>query len=84
MLMIINMAAAGLLLVHAACALNHMDRRSSHLQRVAYLVLAVGAAAVLVGPLYGYRVPAAAEVATNVGALAVLLTRVWLDWRVAR
>lgn len=83
-LLIINMAAAALLLVHAACALNHMTRHTSHVQRVAYLCLAVAAAAVLSGPLWGYRAPHPAEVGVNVGALAVLLTRVWLDWRATR
>lgn len=80
-LQILNWLAAAVLLGHSACALNHMTRRSSHMQRCAYLVLACGAASVLLGPVYGYRVPAPAEVLVNVGAVAVLLTRVWLDWR---
>ncbi|MPS27554.1 MAG: hypothetical protein E2576_10975 [Alcaligenaceae bacterium] len=81
MMLIVNMLAATALLVHAVCAINHMTRRTNHLQRVGYVTLAAGSFAVLLGPLYGYRVPPPAEVAVNLGAVVVLLVRVWLDLR---
>lgn len=81
MMQMVNMLAAAALLVHAVCAINHMTRRTNHILRVAYILLAAGAFAVLLGPLYGYRMPQPAEVVVNIGAASVLLARVWLDLR---
>lgn len=80
-LTILNQGAALLLLVHSMCALNFMTRRTNHVQRIAYLVLACGSLAVMLGPLYCYTTPAPAELVINIGAASVILTRVYLDWK---
>ncbi|MEH3087732.1 MAG: hypothetical protein PGN26_14630 [Xylophilus ampelinus] len=84
MLLAINLLAAAAVLAHAVCAINHMDGHTWHVQRVFYIAMALGAFAVMLGPLYGYRQPQPGEVLLNLGAAGVLLCRVWLDWRAQR
>jgi hypothetical protein len=84
MLLALNLIAAAAALAHAVCAINHMDGRTWHVQRAFYIALALGAFAVLMGPLYGYRQPQPSEVLLNLGAGGVLLARVWLDWKTQR
>ena len=67
-LLIINLAAASLVLTRAVCALNEMTPGPEHhLDRLFGSVLATGAFGVLLGPLYGYTMPHLAEVAMNTG-----------------
>ena len=74
MILILNLLAAAILLGHALCVLNRMTRRSNHLYRMFYVLLGVGAVAVLTGPLYGYTEPPPGEVLLNVGMTGVLMT----------
>lgn len=74
MTLILNLLAGAILLGHALCVLNRMTRRSNHLYRLFYVLLGVGAVAVLSGPLYGYTEPPPGEVLLNVGMTGVLMT----------
>lgn len=74
----VNLAASAALFTHAICVLNRMTWHTSHLLRVSYIVLALGAAAVFLAPLYGYLHPELSEVLTNVGAALVLIIGRWL------
>ncbi|MFJ3045325.1 hypothetical protein ACIPEN_05810 [Herbaspirillum chlorophenolicum] len=77
-LLTINLVAAGLILARAVCALNDMTAGAEHhLDRFFCSVLATGAVAVLLGPLYGYTVPPLGEVAMNAG-FAGLYAVPWL------
>ena len=77
-LLIINLTAAGLILARAVCALNEMTASAEHhLDRFFCSVLATGAVAVLIGPLYGYITPQMGEVAMNAG-FAGLYAVPWL------
>lgn len=77
-LLIINLVAAGLILLRALCALNEMTPGAEHhLDRLFCSVLATGAVAVLLGPLYGYTSPQTGEVAMNAG-FAGLYAVPWL------
>ncbi|TDY35081.1 hypothetical protein [Janthinobacterium sp. 75] len=77
MTFILNLLAGAILLGHALCVLNRMTRRSNHLYRMFYVLLGVGAVAVLTGPLYGYTEPPPGEVLLNVGMAGVVVTS-WL------
>lgn len=69
----LNWMAAAILLVHCLCVLNCMHRHSNHAYRLAYVLLGVGAIAVLAGPIYGYTRPPTGEVLLNVGMAGVVL-----------
>lgn len=71
-----NLVASALLLGHALMAINKMTPKTPHWRRCFYVALAVGAAAVLLGPIYGYVRPQAGEVISNVGAAGLL----WGGW----
>ena len=73
----LNWLAGIVLLAHSLCVLNRMHRRSNHLNRLFYVLLGVGAVAVLTGPLYGYTEPPPGEVLLNVGMAGVVVTS-WL------
>lgn len=73
-LLIFNLLASAALLGHSACMLNRMTHRSNHFSRIGYVVLAVGSAGVLLGPIYGLMRPQLPEVISNAGAASVLIT----------
>lgn len=75
-ILILNWLAGTILLAHSLCVLNRMHRRSNHFYRLFYVLLGVGAIAVLTGPLYGYRQPPLGEVLLNVGMTGVIM----VDW----
>ncbi|WDZ97999.1 hypothetical protein Herbaro_09520 [Herbaspirillum sp. WKF16] len=75
-LLVINLLASVLLLAHCLFRINKMDRSSNHAVRVFYILLGVGAAGVLLGPLYAYTRPQPAEVISNIGAAGLL----WGGW----
>lgn len=72
-LILLNTAACTVLLVHAACAINHMSRETHHAVRLAYILLAVGALGALAGPLYGHAAPTFSEALINAGATIALI-----------
>lgn len=74
--LIINLAASVLLFAHCLYRINVMGLRSNHFVRGFYILLAVGAAGVLLGPFYGYLQPQPAEVISNIGAAGLL----WGGW----
>ena len=69
----INFVTGAALLVHAVCVINRMSKATNHLIRLAYILLAVGALGVVMGPLYSRSIPAAAEVIIKVGAALALI-----------
>ncbi|PKV42739.1 hypothetical protein CLU92_5478 [Janthinobacterium sp. 61] len=69
----LNWLAGIVLLAHSLCVLNRMHRRSNHLYRLFYVLLGVGAVAVLTGPLYGYTQPPTGEVLLNAGMAGVVM-----------
>jgi ABC-type polysaccharide/polyol phosphate export permease len=69
----INLVADAALLVHAVCVINHMSRRTNHLIRLAYILLAVGALGVTSAPLFGYLTPLAAETMIKIGTGMALI-----------
>lgn len=74
-LLIMNWLASAFLLAHCLLQLNHMNFRSNHLVRGLYILLAVGAAGVLLAPLYDYsgvQLAEAAQVISNIGAAGLL------------
>lgn len=75
-LLIVNLVASLLLLAHCLLRINIMHRRSNHFVRGFYIMLAVGAAGVVLGPLYSYTSPQPAEVISNIGAAGLL----WGGW----
>jgi hypothetical protein len=72
-LLFTNLTASSALLAHSMCILNRMNRKSNHFYRAGYVLLGVGALAVLAGPLYGYRQPQPAEVLFNIGTAFVMI-----------
>lgn len=68
-----NLIAAAALLVHSVCVINHMSRRTNHVIRLAYILLAVGALGVVTAPLFGYSVPLAAETMIKIGTGMALI-----------
>jgi len=73
-LLLFNLVASAALLGHSACVLNRMNHKSNHFFRIGYVVLAVGSAGVLLGPIYGLMRPQLPEVISNAGAASVLIT----------
>jgi len=57
----------------AICALNAMSRATSNLVRLAYILLGVGACAVLLAPGYLNRAPSGAELFLVSGMAALAL-----------
>lgn len=57
----------------AICALNAMSRATSNLIRAAYILLGVGACAVLLAPGYLNRAPSGAELLLVSGVAALAL-----------
>lgn len=78
----VNLAAGVALLAHAVCTINHMSARTNHVVRIGYILLAVGATGIVLGPLYGHAEPQASEVITNAAAVLVLISRhkQWKGW----
>lgn len=72
-LFVINLIAGAALLVHAVCVINHMSRRTNHIIRLAYILLAVGALGVVSAPLFGCSAPLVAETIIKVGVAMVLI-----------
>lgn len=70
----VNLLASLVMLAHAMCVLNRMTYKSNHFYRVFYVVLGVGAFAVLAGPLYGYTRPQIGEVILNVGMTGIVMS----------
>lgn len=79
-LLLVNLLASGLLFAHCMWRINVMGRRSHHGVRFFYVLLAVGAAGVLLGPIYYYTNPQPAEVISNIGAAGLL----WGGWFAGR
>lgn len=69
----INLIAGGSLLVHAVCVINRMTRKTNHIIRLAYILLAVGALGIVSAPLFGYSAPLVAETIIKVGVAMVLI-----------
>jgi len=80
-LFVINLLASLAMLAHAMCVLNRMTYKSNHFYRVFYVVLGVGALAVLAGPLYGYTNPQIGEVILNVGMTGIVMSSWFLKNR---
>lgn len=77
-LMIANLIAAALVLARAVCALNEMTARAEHhLDRIFFSILATGAVAVLLCPLYSDIRPHSGEVIFNIGAAGLLWGGSW-------
>jgi hypothetical protein len=72
-LLLVNLLAAGFILLRAIDALNHMGPRTAHTVRVAYYLTALGAFAVVAGPIYGYVRPQWSEVLLNSGFAGYLM-----------
>lgn len=72
-MLLLNWLAGAILLAHSLCVLNRMHHRSNHLYRLFYVLLGVGAVAVVTGPLYGYTQPPPGEVLLNVGMTGVVM-----------
>ena len=72
-MLILNLLAGAILLCHSLCVLNRMNRHSNHLYRLFYVLMGVGALAVLAGPLYGYTQPAPGEALLKVGMTGVVV-----------
>jgi hypothetical protein len=77
-LLIVNILVGWVVVVHATCSINAMTRQTDHVYRLGYILLAVSALAVVVGPFYGYTKPQWSEVLFNAGAGLVLIRGWWL------
>ena len=66
-LLTVNLMVAGYILLRSLGALNTMTAATNHGVRLAFLVTAIGAMAVVCGPMYGYNSPAWSEVVMNAG-----------------
>lgn len=77
-MLILNLLSGVILLCHALCVLNRMSWRSNHFYRLFYVLLGVGALAVLAGPIYGYTQPPPGEVLLNFGMTGIVLVS-WFD-----
>lgn len=78
-LLIINLVAAGLILMHALCLLNEMTPAAEHhFDRLFFSLVVAGESGILLGPLFGYMLrPEMAYVVLNVG-FAGLYAVPWL------
>ena len=78
-LLIINLVAAGLILIHALCLLNQMTPAAEHhFDRLFFSLVVAGESGILLGPLFGYMLrPEMAYVVLNVG-FAGLYAVPWL------
>ena len=77
----INVFFCGAILVHALCVINTITGKSDHLFRVSYILVAVGAASVLmaeIAAMQGYLINVPAETILNAGVAMVLIVGRWL------
>ena len=77
-LLAINFVIGSFMLGFSLYMINKMSKDTSHLLRVAYIILAAGSFSIAAGFLYGYTKPQWAEVIYNAGA-AIALIEMWRE-----
>ena len=69
------------LCIHAICVLNHMTRKTNHIERIAYVIMAVGAFWSFVAPLYHQVTYTPATSVVYVGVALYTARRTYAKWR---
>jgi len=59
---VLSTALALVILLSTICVINHMDRKTPFLRRLAFVLLGTGAAAMMVAPAYLQRPPSLSEI----------------------
>lgn len=73
-LLVVNTITALTVLWTVLCTLNFMSAQSFWLTRVAYVLIGVGAGAMLIGPMYWNHEPTVGAVALLTGVTVALVT----------
>ena len=77
LLLVIDVIACGITFLFGTfTAINGMDKKTGHWIRAAWVLVTVGALAIIIGPLYGRTPPDLAETVFSVGlAIFVMVDR---------
>lgn len=70
---LLNVVVALGILIHCVCVINKMGGNTPFIYSLAYILLAVGAFAVVIGILYGKLSNEPPEIAMNLGVLIICL-----------